>query len=132
VTCGQTQTVWSQIGNSYTQIVDLSDIDNSRTILPPGVSEDPESPFYLSQVDLWLKGTTHPAPLSRDKVDAIAASRQTLSTRPHEGADAPDERTVSTVPEHARFIAAIPAASAAPAAQPDETPQSLADKMYPR
>jgi penicillin amidase len=132
VTCGQTQTVWSQIGNAYTQIVDLSDIDNSRTVLPPGVSEDPDSPFYLNQMDLWLRGTTHPAPLSRGKVEAIAASQRTLSTWPYEGADAPAERVVNTVPEDARLVAAIPPASAAAAAQSGEMPQSLADEMYPR
>lgn len=61
-------TIWSQLGNSYTQIVDLADIDNSRSFLPPGISEDPRSPHYFDQVDLWVKGETHPAPLSREGV----------------------------------------------------------------
>ncbi|HHV54133.1 MAG TPA: hypothetical protein GXX55_01560 [Firmicutes bacterium] len=62
------ETIWSQLGNSYTQIVDLADIDNSRSFLPPGISEDPRSRHYFDQVDLWVKGETHPAPLSREGV----------------------------------------------------------------
>lgn len=76
--CTQGGTIWSQTGNSYTQIVDLADIDNSRTVLPPGVSEDPASPWHANQMDLWAAGSTHPAPLSREKVDAIASSRVVL------------------------------------------------------
>ncbi len=72
LSCGQVGTIWSQRGNSYTQIVDLSDIDNSRTVLPPGISEDPESPHHSDQIDLWVGGTTHPAPLSRSKVEALS------------------------------------------------------------
>jgi penicillin amidase len=78
--CGQVGTIWSQKGNSYTQIVDLADIDNSRAILPPGISEDPDSPFHTDQIDLWVAGATRPAPLSRAAVEAIAVSRITLST----------------------------------------------------
>ncbi len=77
--CGQVGTIWSQPGNSFTQIVDLGDVDNSRTILPPGISEDPASPHRTDQMDLWVKGTTHPAPLSRQRVMEIAASTLTLA-----------------------------------------------------
>ena len=76
--CGQVSTIWSQPGNSYTQIVDLADPDNSRSLLPPGVSEDPGSPFHTDQMALWVAGTTHPAPLSRDRIEAIAVSRLRL------------------------------------------------------
>ena len=77
--CGQIGTIWSQTGNSYTQIVDLADVDNSRSLLPPGISEDPASSHHTDQVDLWVKGTTHPAPLSRQKVLEIAESTLTLA-----------------------------------------------------
>jgi penicillin amidase len=68
-------TIWSQPGNSYSQIVDLADPDNSRTLLPPGISEDPESPHRTDQIGLWIKGSTHPAPLSRHRVEEISVSR---------------------------------------------------------
>jgi penicillin amidase len=79
LSCGQGGTIWSQKGNSYTQIVDLADPDNSRTVLPPGISEDPESPFHADQMDLWARGGTHPAPLTRKKVEEIAVSQTTVT-----------------------------------------------------
>jgi penicillin amidase len=78
LSCTQGGTIWSQTGNSYTQIVDLADVDNSRTVLPPGVSEDPASPWYANQMELWAAGSTHPAPLTREKVNAISSSRTVL------------------------------------------------------
>ena len=74
------QTIWSQTGNSYTQIVDLSDVDASKSVLPPGVSEDPASPHFADQVDLWVAGDVHPAPLSREAVEKVKVSETTLDT----------------------------------------------------
>lgn len=82
--CGQVGTIWSQKGNSYTQIVDLADPDNSRAVLPPGISEDPESPHRADQMALWAAGGTRPAPLSRSAVEAIAASRRQLVVEPYD------------------------------------------------
>ncbi|MCP5117673.1 MAG: hypothetical protein GY953_43170 [bacterium] len=82
--CGQFGTIWSQKGNSYTQIVDLSDIDNSRAILPPGISEDPESPFHANQMQIWADGASRPAPISRARIEAIATSTQTLDVEPYD------------------------------------------------
>jgi penicillin amidase len=78
---GEIGTIWSQPGNSYTQIVDLADPDSARALLPPGISEDPESPFHRNQMEIWVRGETRPAPLSREKVEEGASSRLTL-TRP--------------------------------------------------
>jgi hypothetical protein len=36
--CPDVGTIWSQPGNSFTRIVDLSDPDNPRALLPPGNS----------------------------------------------------------------------------------------------
>lgn len=114
LTCGQIGTIWSQKGNSYTQIVDLADIDNSRSVLPPGVSEDPDSPFHSDQIPIWVKGGTHPAPLSRGKVEAVAQRKMTLEVAAYEGPDAPDENIVETVRGlDARFVRAIPEAAPA-------------------
>ena len=65
--CLDQDTIWSQPGNLYTQIVDLSDVDNSRSMIAPGNAEDSAGPFRTSQIDLWVSGTTHPAPLSRER-----------------------------------------------------------------
>jgi len=59
-------------------VVDLSDINNSRAFLPPGVSEDPRSPHFFDQVELWATGETRPAPLSRDEVIKYVESVETL------------------------------------------------------
>jgi penicillin amidase len=107
MTCGHVGTIWSQAGNSYSQIVDLADVDRSRSVLPPGISEDPDNPFHASQLPLWAKGTTHPAPLSRKLVETMASSRTTLTAARYEGPDRPPERTVAATGE-ARVIPAIP------------------------
>jgi len=120
--CTETGTIWSQHGNSYSQIVDLGDVDRSRSLLPPGVSEDPESPYYTNQVALWVRGATHPAPLSRKAVEALTVSRKTLQAAPYAGPCAPAITLAPTTDEPGvRFIAAIPQANPgrqAAAAQP--------------
>ena len=132
LTCGQTQTIWSQNGNSYTQIVDLSDLDNSRAVLSPGISEDPESRFYLNQKEIWLKGTTHPAPLSRHAVEAVAVSGCNLTAMPYVGPDATQDMVIEDVPEGARFIPAIPESSGSEGDRPAKAARGLADEMYTR
>ena len=107
--CGNGATIWSQKGNSYTQIVDLADLDNSRSVLPPGISEDPESRHHTDQMDIWAKGATHPAPLSRHRIEAMAASSMTVKATPYEGPDSPGEKIAESAREGgARFIPAIP------------------------
>jgi len=71
-------TIWSQLGNSYTQIVDLSNIDKCRAFLTPGASEDPRSPHFFDQVELWVTGETRPASLSREEVMKYVESIETL------------------------------------------------------
>jgi penicillin amidase len=116
LSCTQGGTIWSQAGNSYTQIVDLAEVDNSRSVLPPGISEDPASLLYTNQIALWVAGATHPAPLSRKKVEAVTRTRQQLQTRPYSGPSglAPKLTTNEREPG-ARFIAAIPSATTTPA-----------------
>jgi hypothetical protein len=63
LTCLDQGTIWSQPGNLLSQIVDLSGVDNSRSMMAPGNSEPGQ--FRPNPVDLWVKGATHPAPLSR-------------------------------------------------------------------
>ncbi|MHC4606312.1 MAG: penicillin acylase family protein [Planctomycetota bacterium] len=92
--CGQVSTIWSQKGNSYTQIVDLSDVDNSRSLLPPGISEYPQSPFFCNMTDAWAAGAQHPAPLSREAVMVFEASTTPVQVVPYAAPDAPMPRTI--------------------------------------
>ena len=115
LSCAQGGTIWSQAGNSYSQIVDLADVDNSRSVLPPGLSEDAASPFHTNQVPLWVAGTTHPAPLSRKKVEAITVQRRALKAIAYAGPAAPRERLATEERKAgARFIPAIPPAGPTP------------------
>ena len=72
--CPLAQTIWSQEGNSYCQIVDLADIDRSLALLAPGISENPQSPHHADQVPIWATGGFREAPLGRAAVEAIAES----------------------------------------------------------
>ncbi|MGD9856915.1 MAG: penicillin acylase family protein [Planctomycetaceae bacterium] len=79
LTCPVTQTIWSQGGETFVHNVDLSDIDNSRSLLPPGVSEDPASPHSRDQVPIWVAGEMHPAPITREGVLAVKESVRQLT-----------------------------------------------------
>ena len=68
--CPATQTIWSQAGETYVQIVDLADLDRSLSLLPPGVSEDPDSLHATDQLPAWVEGTLHSAPMTRPAVEA--------------------------------------------------------------
>lgn len=107
LTCLDTGTIWSQPGNIYSQIVDLSDIDNSRSMCAPGNAED--GPFRTNQVDLWVRGTTHPAPLSRARIEALGNTRtKNLTVIAYKGPLSASPLTVGEAPQQARFIPAIP------------------------
>jgi hypothetical protein len=77
-------------------------------MIAPGNSEDAASPFRTAQMDLWVRGTTRAAPLARDKVEALSASRTRLAAVSYTGPAAPPERTVPAADPAARFIPAIP------------------------
>jgi acyl-homoserine lactone acylase PvdQ len=79
--CTDGGTILSQVAQSYTQFVRLDDADKSMSILPIGQSEHPDSPYHLSNYELWGQGQLHPAPLSRKAVDKLVESRTVLNTR---------------------------------------------------
>ena len=113
LTCLDTGTIWSQPGNLYSQIVDLSDVDNSRSMIAPGNAEDGQ--FRTNQIGLWVRGVTHPAPLSRAKVEALRVTRTKLVAKPHEGSLTRPASTLSHPMgrgEGARFVPAIPPVAA--------------------
>ena len=53
-------------------IVDLSDFDDSRWVIPTGQSGHPYHPNYDDQIDLWLSGEYLPMLSSRAAVEAAA------------------------------------------------------------
>lgn len=79
--CTDGGTILSQVAQSYTQFVRLDDADQSMSLLPIGQSEHPDSPYRLSNYDLWGQGQLHPAPLSRKAVDKLTESRIVLDDR---------------------------------------------------
>jgi penicillin G amidase len=46
----------TSFGVSYRQIIDLSNLENSVYVTPPGQSADPDSPYYSNQLELWQEG----------------------------------------------------------------------------
>ncbi|HEX2089901.1 MAG TPA: penicillin acylase family protein [Actinomycetota bacterium] len=67
---------------AWRQIIDLSDLDASVGVQPPGQSGNPASPHFNDQFDLWMNGRHHALPFSRSAVDAQAES--TLNLLPPE------------------------------------------------
>jgi acyl-homoserine lactone acylase PvdQ len=76
--CVDGATVFSQAAQAYVQWVPLGEVDAAQSLLPPGASEWPNSPMRTVNVNDWAKGQLHPAPLTREAVQRVAASRQTL------------------------------------------------------
>jgi penicillin amidase len=68
------------LGPSMRQIVDFSDLDASRSIIPTGESGQPMNEHYADQTPLWLSGEYHSLPLDPARVASIA--RHTLRLLP--------------------------------------------------
>ena len=59
-------------------IVDMSNLDASRTVIPTGQSGHPYNAHYDDQIQLWLNGKYHPMLWSREAVEAAAVDVQIL------------------------------------------------------
>lgn len=55
-------------GASQRHIFDLSDWDNSKTVIPTGTSGIPASEFYLDQTEMYLENRYHTDPFSKSEV----------------------------------------------------------------
>lgn len=75
-------TVLSQRAQAYTQFVPLSQPDDSLSILPIGNSDNPTSTQRFSTYGDWARAQLHPAPLSRNAVERISVSVETLKEQP--------------------------------------------------
>ncbi len=63
---------------SMRMIVDMNDLDASRTVIPTGQSGHPYNAHYDDQIQLWLNGEYHPMLWSREAVEAAAVDVQIL------------------------------------------------------
>jgi penicillin G amidase len=63
---------------SWRAVYDLSNLDDSRGILPTGQSGNPASPHWNDQTDMWAAGELRPLPFTRAAVEAAATERLTI------------------------------------------------------
>jgi penicillin amidase len=75
----------SDHGASHRHIFDLSNWDNSLTVIPTGNSGIPASPNYCDQTTLYIEGKYHPDPFSRKAVEANAVYRMKFTAEQGEG-----------------------------------------------
>jgi len=80
--CLNLGTILSQTGNSYSQDVRFDNIDLSKSVMPPGASENSSSPFFDDQIPIWAKGELHEAPLSRQSIENMTTSLTLIKWEP--------------------------------------------------
>jgi penicillin amidase len=69
-------------GASHRHIYDLSDWDQSLTVIPTGNSGIPSSQHYCDQTNLYIHGKYHADPFSKEKVVAGARYHMTFKSKP--------------------------------------------------
>ncbi len=65
-------------GASFRIIVDTGDWDRTLASNTPGQSGDPRSPYYRNLFELWAQDRYFPLFYSRERVESVAAERETL------------------------------------------------------
>ncbi len=68
------------VGPSTRQVFDLSDLNNTRAVTPPGQSGQIYHKNYADQVPLWLAGAYRRVPMDRDRIER--APYEVLQLRP--------------------------------------------------
>ena len=69
------------IGPPYRFIADLSDWNNSLSVLVPGQSGHPASQHYADQVKSWFNGKYHPMLFIREKIESSAVNTLVLQPK---------------------------------------------------
>ena len=67
---------------SMRMIVDMSNLEVSRSVIPTGNSGHPYNEHYDDQMPLWLSGQTHPMLYGREAVEAAAVDHLILQPQP--------------------------------------------------
>jgi penicillin amidase len=70
----------SAVGPSMRQVFNLADINDTRSVLPPGQSGQVFSGHYKDQVTLWLHGAYKMRPMQRSIIESTC--RDVLTLRP--------------------------------------------------
>jgi penicillin amidase len=65
---------------SWRAVYDLSNLDDSKGILPTGQSGNPASSHWNDQADMWVAGALRPLPFTRAAVEAAATGLLTIVT----------------------------------------------------
>lgn len=79
---GPEATIKTRNGASFRAIYDLSDLDNSRFVIPTGQSGNPASPYYDQLTDLWAEGRYIRIPTKIDQVRANTQAQLVLKPTP--------------------------------------------------
>lgn len=66
------------VAASWRAVYDLSNLDDSRGVLPTGQSGNPSSPHWNDQADAWAAGELRALPFTRSAVEAAATDRLDL------------------------------------------------------
>ena len=61
-------------GPSTRRIIDFSDIENSKSILPTGQSGNPFSPHYKDQAEMFIKGEFRKMMMDREEIEATSSN----------------------------------------------------------
>lgn len=80
--CADGNTIWSQRGETFTQWVDLANVDGSLSVLAPGNTEDPESAGFTARMGSWAEGTLEPTALTVAGIEALAVDELVLDGAP--------------------------------------------------
>ncbi len=67
---------------SYRQVIDMADLNNSRSIIYAGQSGHPLSPHYDDLTERWIQGAPHPMPWDRENVEAVTEETLRLTPAP--------------------------------------------------
>ena len=68
-------------GPEYRLVVDLADLDATRSVLTTGQSGQPGSPRYTDHLGPWLAGEYHPLPFTPAAIEAEAVGEARLEPR---------------------------------------------------
>jgi len=64
----------SSVGPSMRQVMNMADINDTRTVLPPGQSGQVFSKHYKDQIGLWLNGGYKVRPMQKEMIESTASS----------------------------------------------------------
>ncbi len=73
-----TQPFRMTVGPSTRQVYDLNDVNNTRSVVPPGQSGQAFHANYADQIPLWLHGSSRIVPMDPARVDRTAEHRLLL------------------------------------------------------